>query len=367
MLKRHTRNGISQVLFLALLSRILVFSISFLRLATLSHKQNIVDLYFFWDGGWYSSILEQGYQWHEGVQSSIAFFPLYPLIAGVFSAILPQMWSLLVVSNASFFGAVIMLYVLTKKEFGEQVAQKTVAFFSFFPLSFVYSLAYTESLFLFFALTSVWFLANKRFWGTAFFALAASLTRVQSLLLVFPFAQFLYQYGRGKGKVFYIIFFPILGSVLYLLYLFGSFGDAFIFFRLGSSWDIHPTFPLLTVSELFIYAGALSSGYLHGLALFDSLLLLGSISLLWTSFKLLPRYLWLYALAVVIFALSTKAGNQHFYPFPSLNRYLMVAFPLYMVAAKLADNTWIFRFIILLFTIFLIVLSWNFFSGKWVV
>src|SRR5947209_18887825 len=39
----------------------------------------LVDMWVRWDAGWYREIVRHGYRYYPGVQSSVAFFPAYPL------------------------------------------------------------------------------------------------------------------------------------------------------------------------------------------------------------------------------------------------------------------------------------------------
>ena len=115
---------------------------------------NAVDAALRWDATWYVSIAEQGY---EG-RPTAAFFPAYILVVRATDAVLPIgiVGSAVLVSNAAFLLALLALFRLTLREFGEdeKVARRTVILLSFYPTSFFFLAPYPESLFLLLALLS---------------------------------------------------------------------------------------------------------------------------------------------------------------------------------------------------------------------
>ena len=43
-----------------------------------------------WDASWYRTIVEQGYVYYPGVQSSVAFWPSYPMAMRLFEGVSPS-------------------------------------------------------------------------------------------------------------------------------------------------------------------------------------------------------------------------------------------------------------------------------------
>jgi Gpi18-like mannosyltransferase len=127
--------------------------------------QSILDLFIRWDSNWYLGIASEGYFYTPGEQSSIAFFPLYPLLIKLFSLTLlnPKIVGLLI-SNIAFLAGAIYLFKLVMLETKDrELASKTVWYLFIFPVSFFFSLVYTEGLFLLLAASSFYY-ARKQKW-----------------------------------------------------------------------------------------------------------------------------------------------------------------------------------------------------------
>ena len=106
-----------------------------------------------WDVVWYRWIADHGYDPAIGHGNAAAFFPLYPL-AGGRSRSCRGRWSSGAACSRprSSAGALCLLYRMTLGRYDEAIARRTVLYLSIFPLTFVFSLPYAESLFLLLAL-----------------------------------------------------------------------------------------------------------------------------------------------------------------------------------------------------------------------
>ena len=109
-----------------------------------------------WDGAWYVGIAVTGYHAQPiamgtlGPLYDIAFFPLWPAVIWVTSlgGILPPALMAGIASNALFIAACPLVYRSLAPRLGSSVALWGVALLAFCPAAFVFSLAYSESLFL---------------------------------------------------------------------------------------------------------------------------------------------------------------------------------------------------------------------------
>ena len=117
-----------------------------------------------WDAGWYISIARDGYDVsaQAAVQHNYAFFPLLPLLMRLLvgAGHPPSDYGLAgtAISHLAFLGALIVLYRLTVAVFRDRdMARRTVWIVAVSPWSFVFSLAYTESLFLLLSVTALWY------------------------------------------------------------------------------------------------------------------------------------------------------------------------------------------------------------------
>lgn len=107
-----------------------------------------------WDAQHFMHIAKYGYTYEH----SIAFFPLYPLVGGLFSRALSHVLYFLSLEsiilvvfislNILFFKyATLMLYKLTRELFNEDVAYKSAVLFCYNPASVFFIAPYTEALF----------------------------------------------------------------------------------------------------------------------------------------------------------------------------------------------------------------------------
>ena len=112
-----------------------------------------------WDGAWYGSIAQHGYNYAQiGTQRDVAFFPLFPMLA---SLVLRSGigWPLagVLVNNAAFFGALVLLYRIASKRWNIPTARWCIAFTCACPLSLFATVAYREGVYLFFSALALWY------------------------------------------------------------------------------------------------------------------------------------------------------------------------------------------------------------------
>lgn len=349
-------------------SRILIFAVAFVHFNTFP-SSNALDVFYHWDSNWYLSIMQNGYSLPDSFhKSDTAFFPLYPLLGKTWSIFLGPRWALFLAANVCFLFFALFFYRLTRKLFGQQVAEQTILCFVFFPLSFVFSLPYAESLFIFLVICTFWLLGKKRWLPAALVGFLIMLTRLQGLAIVPAFILALRQ--KKLLTFFKALIFPaicLLGLGCFFVYLFLRFGDFFAVFHAQQAWDHHLTTPLgFFLRHFFFLLSTPKQHYLFGLGLFDIGVFLFFPYLLFRAYRLLPSYQFGYCLAIVLLAFSRIGGDSWAYPTEATGRYLLMAFPLFIPLARLLSTPRRLLFYLGLAIPFLIVHSWNFFSGKWV-
>jgi hypothetical protein len=145
-----------------------------------------------WDSGWYFDIARRGYYWSPSGQSSLAFFPLYPLLmralAWPFGGGERALWlSGIALAYLCLFLGLTVLHRLTASHFGgREVARRTVLYLAVFPFAYFFTQVYTESLFLLTCVAAV-AAAFERRWGWAGVCGAlAALTRPNGILVAVP-------------------------------------------------------------------------------------------------------------------------------------------------------------------------------------
>ena len=144
-----------------------------------------------WDGDWFVGIARNGYHveaFGDTGYHDYAFFPLYPMLVRVLALPWPNLIGLVAIAlNLVLLAiALVLLVRLARPHLGEPRAIRAAALLALFPFSFVFSMAYSETLNLVLIVAS--FLAVER--GAAgragvFFGLA-SLTRAQTASYLLP-------------------------------------------------------------------------------------------------------------------------------------------------------------------------------------
>lgn len=135
-----------------------------------------------WDANEYVTLAAHGYSWY----GSTAFLPLYPLLIRLVGTALGGHFvvAALLISTAATFVMFVLLYRLIVRITGSsRVATLSLVVASLLPIAFFFVAPYTESLFLAFALATVLAVMDSHWRRAALFALLATLTRQQGVLL----------------------------------------------------------------------------------------------------------------------------------------------------------------------------------------
>lgn len=321
----------------ALFSLVLVF--------TGQINRTIWDTLFLWDGMWYRLLADRGY-WFEDVtvQSTIAFPPLYSFFAHSLTFLgLSINVALVGISWISSLGAFVVLFNLLKRHFPVNFSFRVILVMMFAPWGFVWSLPYSESLFLL-VLVSMWNLLDRKkiLWAGILFALLP-LVRLTGIVFGLLFLLgFLTDVGNRwrylAGGVL-----GISGLVMWLCYIHITFGGWDLPFGNQLAWNRgFYFFPSLLV---FQFAQYIQYYLWYGNSLADminlvlqflpysidwiSLLFLSSLVLL--NWKKLPNRWGLVTLLYLVYVLSFPSYSwEHvqFIPILGASRYLMVCFPI---------------------------------------
>ncbi len=230
--------------------------LGFFPYGEIATQYNLTDLFTKlanFDGVHYLMIAKQGY-----AQYQQAFFPLYPILIDYISPLFLNNFLLtgLVISNVSFllglyiFSKYLKILFNNKQQSNNLPAGRqgltisTILFLLFFPTSFFFTAVYTEGLFFLLFIGTLFFLKKDRLYLAAIFALLASLTRLIGVFLIiffiFKLIRNLPRRQAGwklKIRNFVLVFAafsPLVGLVLYSLYLWQTTGDPLFF--LNSQW-----------------------------------------------------------------------------------------------------------------------------------
>jgi hypothetical protein len=148
-----------------------------------------------WDGLWYRELADHGYPSHVlHVQSTLGFFPLYPMVVWAVShaLVVPiAHWQILsttvagvIVSGVGGAAATVLVERLAAGWWGEQVARRAVLIFCLFPGSVVFSMVYAEGIMLPLAAGCLLALQQRRWVLAGALAGLATAAEPQALVLV---------------------------------------------------------------------------------------------------------------------------------------------------------------------------------------
>ena len=312
---------------------------------TVLEQPGFLDYWAHWDGAWYTQIATEGYGARD--PESTAFFPLFPLLVGVGSALGggPALWGVLVSTFASLF-ATYFVYRISEKHFSVAVARAATLCFAFFPTAFFMGAPYTEALFVALSAGSYWAAYVRRdLLLAAILAALAAATRNLGVLLLIPLA---YEWMRHREEFGWrgLISLGLVptGVVGYMAYLWARFGDPLIFaYQQSAFWGRELTDPGETLARAWASAGngmryvldpatlllgrdpmaSLSASNTLNLVFFFLFLVLMGIGI-----SVLPPGLSAYTFIVTLLPVLTPTPA---FPLMSMPRFLLGSFPLFLV------------------------------------
>ena len=317
------------------------------------------------DGPHYITLAEKGYIGTGLIQ---AFFPLYPLLMGLFDKIVKNpLYSGLLISNFSFLFGLYFFEKLVKLEKIKQ-PKLVLVFLLLFPTSFYFGSLYSESLFFLLVVLSFLFIRQKKWWRASFFASLASATRLVGIFIAPAILWEYWQSQKQKKNYFQALFLAFLsigGFLLFCLYLNKNFNDPFYFVKVQNAFGAsRQTDKLILLHQVvWRYLKMMLTIRNNNILLFSvtqefliSLLVLGL--LIWAAFKKMRRSYLIYSF--LSFILPTLTGN-----FSSMPRYVSLIFPIYFIFASIKKPK--VRWLILsVFLILLIINTALFLRGFWV-
>jgi hypothetical protein len=318
-----------------------------------------------WDGGWYTTISQDGYF----NSAATTFFPLYPVLIslGTWLGGGPAMWGI-VLSVAALLPALYFLYGLVERLFDDRAARASVLALALFPSAFFLNAVYTESLFLLTAIGCFWALRVRGNLVLAcIFAYFAMLTRNVGVFLLVPLVWHWLRNRRelGWGSVFFVAF-SASGLGAYMYYLWQVRGDPLYFAvaqretwgrafvnpvdTLGKAWSTGVFGARYAFHPHTMFAGTNPEPAFKAADTFSLLLLFFLVFLLVLGIGRLPWDLWLYSAFVMAAPILTPSP---FWALTSFSRYLLAAFPVFAVLGGELARSRLLRW------------SWLGFSAAW--
>jgi hypothetical protein len=317
-----------------------------------------------WDTLHYQAISERGYTAFD----SAAFAPpLYPLlmrwVSGLFSG--NTLLAGILISNLAFIGTLAALYRYTLEEVQDmKIARRTVIYMVSAPTAFFFLSAYTESLFLFFAILSLLALKRERWIYAGVFGGLASLTRLPGVLLVFPMVYAAWVGNKERASKFAWIspILTLIGAAIFPIYL-------YLRFNLPPWTPIsvqaarthgRVSFPGANILEAI---RRILSGTSYMSDIWDVFIICFFLLLAFAVWQKLSRLSSLYYLPLLILYLVREGEIQ---PLLGMARYVLVLFPGFIILGIWGDNRWVQRLILYPSWLLLLFMSGQFAIWGWV-
>jgi Gpi18-like mannosyltransferase len=310
-------------------------------------SRKFVEVFAAWDSGWYFDIARQGYYFTPNGQSSIAFFPLYPLLmraaAWPFGSTDKALWMAgIVISCGAFALALATVHRLTQKVTGDrEAARRAVLYMAVFPFSLFFTRVYAESLFLLLTALAVSRAYDGRWVLAGLCGALATVTRPNGILIALPLA-FMAVSGRPRPRDVtkrLVALAPIPAALAaYCAYTYTLAGEPLAWLSAQAHWGYslgHPPWEqLVRMIERFVKHGFYDYFFVSAMApyrLFHGVVALIFLALTPAVFKNLGVGMGAYVLASLLVPLSGNALE-------GVGRYAAVLFPTFMLAGNVKSR-----------------------------
>jgi hypothetical protein len=309
-------------------------------LAAMASRHSLHYVFTVWDGRWYERIAVSGYptsvpqgDFYAGtgrqVQSSLAFFPLYPVLVRGLDAVLPGGADVAGVVLSFVIGALatVVVWLVADKVAGRPVADRAAVLFAFSPGAFVLSLVYAEGLLILLSAACLLALLERRWVVAGVLAALATATRPNGTAVVMAcaWAAAVAIWTRREWRAVAAPLLAPLGMAAFFVFLWWHTGEPLIWFRVQyQGWGERIDFGLANAKLIADFAT-------HPFQNPNKVVLIGSMLLALVLIAVLvrarlPGVLNVYALGGLGVVLASHINARP--------RFIFVAFPLVIALAK---------------------------------
>ena len=170
------------------------------------YDNELLNLPFRYDAGWYFEIASEGYRWNpaDTGQQTIAFFPAYPLATRALMRTFRLRFipAAMLLTFVACLAAFVYLYRFAREDLSDDHALAAVARLAAYPFSVFYSAPYSEPLFLLSTVGAWLHFRRQQHVRAGIWGLLAGLTRANGCLLSIPLAILALQQSRSTFCTF---------------------------------------------------------------------------------------------------------------------------------------------------------------------
>ena len=326
------------------------FDPSLMGLGGPTYPHELFESWHRWDVDWYLVISNEGYG--PDIRRA-AFFPLFPLLINLFTWFggdSNRFTVAMIVANLGTLGAFVGIALAAANERGRVVASYALLAFAAYPFVFFTAAAYPDGLFVGLAAFALLFSRRQMWYWAAGFAFAAALARPTGLALAAPliweFASRHYSRSperrvprlsmtwRAAAKGALVAAAVPLGVGVFALYLWWALGDPLAFVKAQANWA-HTFTPFWDLPALAWNAiGAQPEwSFNQARVIIDVAPAVLFVALAVAGARRLPVSFTLYIAAVLLVSLASPIVT-YFDPFASVGRYLLAAFPAFILLGE---------------------------------
>ncbi len=305
-----------------------------------------------WDSGWYYRIARDGYSYVEGQQSTVVFFPVYPLLMRLTGGVVGSTYLAgILVTVAAGIGSAALFFTWVRDRLSPGAAKAALLLFVLYPYAFfLFGAVYADAVFILAVIGAFVLLEKDHPWLAGLVGAVATACRPMGAVLVIGLAVRAWERrrataghpdgtgppeaatttaGRWRGAG---VLLSAGGLAAFSLYLWSRFGDPLAFLTGQEAWEQQAGLRTWLKIQFFEDVTNFSSPLSWLTFVAHPVLTLTGLALTPRVFRRFGKGYGIYVLLLIgLSALSTKN-------FFGMSRYLLAAFPCFAVAGELVAD-----------------------------
>lgn len=311
------------------------------------------------DANWYVAIAQKGY---GNIPGDVHFPPLFPVLIRLVGALTGDLFVAgLLISNLATMAALVLMCDIARRLGDDSAAKRSIVYLMLFPTAFFLFSAYTESLFLLFALLALSAMQKREWLAAGLWTCFAMLTRLQGIALVVPLVYLLWTVRPIDQKLARVVALALpAGAMVSYLLIRAWAGDSSViptsepslFARLAPPW------------ENYVYAiQTLASGRFAVADVLNFVVTTLFVVLAIGVWREMPIEYALFAAASLVVLTVRIVDTQ---PLNSMSRYAITLFPAFVLLGRWGKNPWVQRAVVYPSVALALYCSAQFFWWGWV-
>jgi Gpi18-like mannosyltransferase len=303
-----------------------------------------------WDSGWYYRIAHDGYSYVKGRQSTVVFFPVYPLLMRATAGAVGNTYVAgILVTAAAGVASAALFFTWVRERLSPRAAKAALLLFVLYPYAFfMFGAVYADAVFILAVIGAFLLLEHDHPWLAGLVGALATASRPMGAVLVVGLAVRAWERRHTEGDADGDatagaattrwrwrdagVLLSAGGLAAFSIYLWSRFGDPLAFLTGQEAWGqsagLHTWLKIQFFKDVTNFSSPLSwlTFVAHPILTFAGLALVPRI------FRRFGKGYAIYVLLLIgLSALSTKN-------FFGMSRYLLAAFPCFAVAGELVAD-----------------------------